>query len=317
MDLLKIAKGANFFMGCGSEISPDSLRDYSVQKPVIVEEKFDGIYCALVFQDSKAYLVSRTGALKENEQLRSLTKYLEDNFYVEDSVFVGELLFGSQSATKIARENGHHGIILHDVLALRGESLVGNTILIKSSNIKGLSVIERKQVLNDFFNERGKLNENFVKESDYAVAVYSAQIQSIFDKMKKEGKEGIILKDPDYRDFIPAGKSKAYTKVKVEKTMDYIITGYTETKSSSYAKKGYIGGIKGGLYIDGFIEDITVIGSMTENWRREFSENKHKYLGKVMECKGNEVFDSGALRHPSFVRLRDDKEPKDCIWEIK
>jgi len=39
------------------------------------------------------------------------------------------------------------------------------------------------------------------------------------------------------------------------------------------------------------------------------------WTGKVVEVKANELFaDTGKLRHPRFLRLREDKSPLECVW---
>ena len=39
------------------------------------------------------------------------------------------------------------------------------------------------------------------------------------------------------------------------------------------------------------------------------------YVGKVIEVKCNEIFkDTGKLRHPRFLRFRDDKDPDECTY---
>lgn len=53
---------------------------------------------------------------------------------------------------------------------------------------------------------------------------------------------------------------------------------------------------------------------MSDDQRLEFGKNGDAYIGKVVEVAGFEVFDSGSMRHPSFVRVRDDKDAKECVW---
>lgn len=40
------------------------------------------------------------------------------------------------------------------------------------------------------------------------------------------------------------------------------------------------------------------------------------YIGRVIEVKANELFkDTGKMRHPRFLRMRDDKSPLSCTWK--
>lgn len=52
----------------------------------------------------------------------------------------------------------------------------------------------------------------------------------------------------------------------------------------------------------------------TDEVRAQFTENPP--IGKVAEIKANELFkDTGKLRHPRFLRLREDKSPKSCTFK--
>lgn len=57
-------------------------------------------------------------------------------------------------------------------------------------------------------------------------------------------------------------------------------------------------------------------GGFTEDIRQEISYNKDKYVDKVIEVKGHEVSKkTGAIRHPRYVRFREDKCIEQCNWK--
>ena len=55
---------------------------------------------------------------------------------------------------------------------------------------------------------------------------------------------------------------------------------------------------------------------ITEEDRAFMTRHKDDILGSVIEVKGNEIFnDTGRIRHPRFVRYREDKRAEECTWE--
>lgn len=55
---------------------------------------------------------------------------------------------------------------------------------------------------------------------------------------------------------------------------------------------------------------------ITDELREKISNNKEKYIGKVIEIKAQEVIKkTGKMRHPRFLRFRNDKNLEDCIWK--
>jgi ATP-dependent DNA ligase len=107
---------------------------------------------------------------------------------------------------------------------------------------------------------------------------------------------------------------------KKEVTMDYIMMGVYEGAGKH---KGRLGGINGGLWVNGKAEiRCKVGGGFNDAEREDIWNNPQKYMGRVLEVKGWQLFESGAVRHPNAVRdertgqlrWRDDKEQKDCYW---
>ena len=55
---------------------------------------------------------------------------------------------------------------------------------------------------------------------------------------------------------------------------------------------------------------------ITDEDREYMTKHKDDLLGSVIEVKGNEIFnDTGRIRHPRFVRYREDKRAEECTWE--
>ena len=112
-----------------------------------------------------------------------------------------------------------------------------------------------------------------------------------FEKAIKGGFEGIVISTAD-----------AKIKAKKHVSCDFVVMGFKNSESGTY--KGW--GIRHIVYGDG----KKVIGhtsGMPDSWKREFFLHPEKYLGTWIEVSGKEIFPSGAVRHPKFERIREDK----------
>lgn len=154
----------------------------------------------------------------------------------------------------------------------------------------------------------------------------------LYAKIIRRGGEGVILKNLEAA--YEFDRSKNWIKVKKVQTYEVVITGYDDAKEW-YAEPGqygadgkmykdgrktkfflndWIGAIKFGLY-DSKKKEVVEVGQCSgvdEEIRKAVSENKKKYIGKVMEITAQERMPTGGFRHPQFLRFRDDKDAKDC-----
>lgn len=144
-------------------------------------------------------------------------------------------------------------------------------------------------------------------------------LQAVWSK----GGEGIILK---HRESL-YGEHLRWVKVKKQETVDVVIMGYApakavstkvsgETSATKYAAKGWIGAIIFGLYKDGKLVECGQCSGMPDALREKLSRHGKRYVGTVMEIEAQEREpDTGAFRHPRFVRLRPDSNSKSQTWE--
>jgi ATP-dependent DNA ligase len=160
----------------------------------------------------------------------------------------------------------------------------------------------------------------------YSIADFNDAKRAWLDDILAGGGEGVILKRRDHK----YGDERGWVKVKGEWTADVVIMGFEDAKETSrkvngevsmtkYAAAGLIGAIRCGQKRppqhanEGFIEIATVSG-MTDELRKDFTNDPKAYIGRVIEIKHNGREPTGRFRHPRFKRFRSDKRPEDCVY---
>ena len=77
---------------------------------------------------------------------------------------------------------------------------------------------------------------------------------------------------------------------------------------------GWIGAVKFGKYDkDGNLVELGECSGLTDELRKDMSENPDKYIGECMEISAMERTRDGFYRHPVFNRMRPDKNPEECV----
>jgi hypothetical protein len=113
--------------------------------------------------------------------------------------------------------------------------------------------------------------------------------------------EGVVLKDKNY-----AG----WYKLKEERTADLVCTavkmGDTDGKYI-----GQCGSLHGSWYdAEGRLVEVACVSGMDDVTRAEITQAD---VGRCFECAFQYVGAGGRLRHPRFIRWRDDKPAKECV----
>jgi bifunctional non-homologous end joining protein LigD len=187
----------------------------------------------------------------------------------------------------------------------------------KGYSTEELPVIERKELL------KGLLPE--MLNVYYCEHIVEDGI-NLFKQAKKLGLEGIIAKKADSK-YYEDSRSKSWLKIKTVQAIEAIICGYTEPRGSRkyfgalilgvYEKKKlvYIGHTGTGFNYSNQKEVFNMLQKHVSP-RSPFEESPKPNAPVtwlkpklVCEIKYSEMTGDRILRHPVFMRMRDDKKP--------
>jgi bifunctional non-homologous end joining protein LigD len=153
-----------------------------------------------------------------------------------------------------------------------------------------------------------------------------------FEIAKKRGFEGLIAKDLSSQ--YVSGRSPAWLKVKVRKEDEFVIGGFTEPSGARH----FFGALLLGIYRHGKLEYVGKVGTGFNEETLKFLHKKFISLKRastpftsdvrerdatfiapklVAQIGYTEWTSDGKLRHPVYLGLRDDKEPKDVTRQEK
>jgi ATP-dependent DNA ligase len=139
--------------------------------------------------------------------------------------------------------------------------------------------------------------------------------QELHQSIIAKNKEGIMLKRLNASYVLGGRPANNWYKRKKSMNIDAVILGFTTGKGKYNTQ---IGAVRFGQYVKtpkGWIlKELGQASGFSDIQRKEFSSHPERYIGKVLTIKGMERLKSGAIRHPIFVEIRSDKNPKQCRW---
>lgn len=243
----------------------------------LVEMKYDGMWCEARVQGGRATLRSRTGKSKLEAYAPGLP----------DCTLIGEYLRGTVWS-KPAERSGR--FMVHDLLELRGTSLCERSLRDRRSKLERLFETAAAGCLPQWI---GLIRQYPIR-----------QWQRLWTQQVAAGEwEGLVFKHSAQRYGEPFGRMKA------EVTQDYVCMGVNQSETNAE----HVASFQGGLFIDGELRHVANPGALSDSMRTRAWKNPSRYIGRVFEAKGNALFDSGALRHPAFLRFRSDKLASECV----
>ena len=244
--------------------------------PSVVESKYDGIRVFLFKSGDKLVLSSKHGGVYTPRATPQVFSRVPEFTHAPH-----RMILDGEYVAKEAK-----GLFLFDVLQ------------VDDRDLRRTPLLERKKVLREILKDTGL-------EVPFVVARTKEKIDSYMAEMVAEGREGVVVKNPDSA----YGKPGTWLKVKKFDTVDVFVTGLVETKEMRAT--GMARSWTMGLYDDnGHVVEVGNVGSTVE----KVDPSKVKE-GSVVEVRFQEVTRDRKLRAPFIVRIRRDKTPEECKLE--
>jgi len=243
--------------------------------PAFVEPKYDGIRVFLFKSGEKLVLSSKHGGIYTPKGTPQVFSRVPEFTHAPNRMILdGEY---------VAREA--KGLFLFDVLQVDNRDL----------RLKPLT--ERKKVLREILKGTGL-------EVPYTLAKTADKIMALRDENVKEGREGVMVKNPQSS----YGQPSSWLKLKRFDTVDCFVTDYVET--TEMKRTGVARSWSVAVYDDGGrVVELGNVGSTVER-----VDPRHVKKGSVVEVRFQELTKDRKLRAPFILRIRHDKTPDECLF---
>jgi bifunctional non-homologous end joining protein LigD len=290
----------------------------------LFEIKWDGVRALARIEDGTLVLRSRSGGdiAKRYPELASLPNALA----ARKAILDGEIV--------ALDDQGHSNFErLQERMHVRapGEGLLGQIPVIYFAfdllycdgyDLRESPLLERKQLLQRllFTSERFRYADHQLEHG-----------KELFALAEQNGLEGIVAKRAD-SPYV-SDRSPYWVKLKISKTVDAVIGGWTEARTSALP----FGSLLLGLYLGKKLRFIGHVGSGFDAKKLTALSSGLKELAApacpfdavpetnekpswvspalVARVKFSEWTQEHALRHPVFLALRENARPTDCQWE--
>ncbi|MCE3229066.1 MAG: ATP-dependent ligase LigD phosphoesterase module / ATP-dependent ligase LigD polymerase [Bacteroidetes bacterium] len=279
-------------------------------KEWIYELKWDGYRAIAEINHSVVKLYSRNGNTF-NDSYPIVVEALEDLGI--QAIIDGEIVVMDENGKSNFQLLQHYGTNSDHPIEFR----VFDLLSVNGENTMNLPLLDRKKLLKQLFKKKN----NIIKYSDHIFE----KGEDFFEVARKNDLEGIMAKKADSL-YSSGARTGEWLKIKHHKTQEAVIAGFTEPGGSrknfgalilgiyDKGKLKYIGHTGSGFNIKGLNEMSRLLKPLIRK-NSPFQESVKTNMPAtwvkpelVCEIKFTEWTRDGSLRHPIFLRLRDDKK---------
>lgn len=288
----------------------------------IYERKLDGVRCLVYKQRGTVRLMSRNGN-RMNDSFPELEEGFE-TMAADDFIADGEIVTFDDDVTSFQKLQGRLNV--GDRKRARNSGIevffyLFDLMYIAGYDIRKLPLRDRKSLL--------KQHLDFTDNIRFTSHRNQHGID-FFNEACGKGWEGVIAKDA--QSTYVGSRSKAWLKFKCVNRQEFVIGGFTDPKG---ARVGF-GALLIGYYNDGTLQYAGKVGTGFDNTQLEEMYDRMKRIQRkanpfadvedkndyhwtrpslVAEIGFTEWTSAGRLRHPRFLGLRHDKDPKEVVRE--
>ncbi|MFQ5545538.1 MAG: non-homologous end-joining DNA ligase, partial [Acidiferrobacterales bacterium] len=292
----------------------------------LFEIKYDGYRLIVSHEHDKAQLFSRAGndLTSTFPEIADAVRALPFQYVVMDGEAIVHDAQGLPSFSQLQKRGRltRRADVQRAAIGLPATLYVFDLLAFNSYDLRGLPLHTRKALLKELLPSVGPIRYSDHIE-EHGEAMYT-QVQAL-------GLEGMVAKKADSR--YQSRRSSAWIKINVEHTDDFVVVGYTSPKGSQPGFGAlllaqcvddefvYAGRVGTGFTRQDSTEIAAQLSTANEaNPPRDAPDEVAAHWIKpefVAEIKFKERTPDGMLRQPVFLRLREDKSIRECVWQSK